>query len=288
MEEIIVAPGIGVLHGLVNAGFIAGSDGVLIVDTMYSPADGREIEASARRYSAAPFRAVLNTHHHADHTFGNQVFKAQVIASDECRHRMVDNLRGAWSEAELQGLRQSLGARLDGLQITVPSITFAEGLSLFVGHIGGETGGEGRADFRLQGGHTPGSSTVFLPEQGVMFSGDLFFVGRYPFVRHADTLAWVDALRRIKDLAPSTLVPGHGPVCDSRATAREADRMIDYFLSTRDTAASMLGQGLTRDEIVARAPEFPRAATDGYERLHAVNVGHIVDEVMAQSRTALG
>lgn len=288
MEEIIVGPGIGVLHGLVNAGFIAGSDGVLIVDTMYSPADGREIEAFARRHSAAPFRAVLNTHHHADHTFGNQVFNAQVIASDECRRRMVENLRGAWSDAELQALRQSLGTRLDGLQITVPSVTFGEGLSLFVGQIGSANGGQGRVDFRLQGGHTPGSSTVFLPDHGVMFGGDLFFVGRYPFVRHADTLAWVDALRRIKNLAPAILVPGHGPVCETKAMASEADRMIDYFLATRSMAETMLGQGMTRDEVVARAPEFPRAAAEGYERLHAVNVGHMVDEVMAQSRAALG
>jgi cyclase len=288
MEEIIIGPGIGVMHGLVNAGFVAGSDGVLIIDTMYSPADGREIEAFARRHSTAPFRAVLNTHHHADHTFGNQVFATQVIASEECRRRMVDNLRGAWSHPELQGLRQSLGDRLDGLQITVPSITFAQGLSLFVGQIGGQAGGQGRVDFRVRGGHTPGSSTVFLPEQGVMFSGDLFFVGRYPFVRHADTLAWVDALRRIKEVAPATLVPGHGPVCDTKAMAREADRMIEYFLATRGTAEAMLSEGLTRDEIVARAPEFPRAAAEGYERLHAANVGYIVDEVTTNNRTALG
>lgn len=286
MEQIIVRPGVGVLHGLVNAGFVAGHDGVVIIDTMYSPADGREIAAFAKHHATAPFLAIINTHHHADHTFGNQVFGAPVIASDECRRRMVDNLNTAWSPGELAGLRQSLGERIDGLAITVPSLTFAAKMTVHLGQLDGPSGGQCELHLQLAGGHTPGSSTVYLPHQGILFTGDLFFVGRYPFVRHADTLAWVDALRRIKAIGPATLVPGHGPVCDASMAVREADRMIGYFLETRGKLGDMLSAGLGRDEILARAGEFPRAAAEGYERLHAVNLGHMLDEVLAAGRNA--
>lgn len=286
MEELLLRPGVGVLHGSVNAGFVYGSDGAVVIDTMYSPADGREIESFLRRQTTAPVLAVVNTHHHADHTFGNQVFGAPVVASEDCRRRMVENLATAWSDAELANLRRTLGERVNGLRITLPSVTFGSGLALHVGAIGGLGGADGRLDVHLAGGHTPGSSTVFLPHEGVLFSGDLYFVGRYPFMRHAHTPAWVAALEVIKALRPAVLVPGHGPVCDAEAAIREADRMIGYFLETRGKLEAMLAQGLGREEILSRAPEFPRAAPEGYERSHVGNLSCLLDELQAGRRPA--
>ena len=283
MQEIMIRPGVGVMHGRVNAGFVAGADGIVVIDTMYSPADGRDIAAFARRHSQAPFRAVVNTHHHADHTFGNQAFGAPVVASEDCRRRMLEALGTAWSGPELKGLRETIGERLDGLEIVIPSITFAVGLCLYVGPINGH-GAHGRVEVQLAGGHTPGSSTVYLPHEGVLFAGDMFFVGRYPFMRHSTTAAWIAALERVKQLGPTTLVPGHGPVCDAQGTIREADRMIGYFRETKDQLKAMLAEGLDRDGILARAAEFPRAADEGYERMHGVNLGFMFDELLAGTR----
>lgn len=284
MEEILVAPGIGVLHGRVNAGFIAGQEAVVIVDTMYSPADGRDIAAFTSKHTAAPTLAVVNTHQHADHVFGNQVFGAPVVASEECRRRMVENLSSSWSPAELRNYRQSLGERLEGLRIVIPSVTFATGLSLHVGSVGGADTADRRIDVRHTGGHSPGHSTVYVPDAGVLFGGDLFFVGRYPFVRQGHTPAWIAALETIKRLAPAVLVPGHGPVCDAAEAQRQADHHIGYFRQTRAMCEEMLRRGLSRDEILARAGEFPRFAEEGYERMHQLNVGAILDEVQSEVR----
>ncbi len=286
MDEIIVRPGIGALHGRVNAGFIAGEESVVIVDTMYSPADGRDIAAFVGKHTTAPVLAVVNTHQHADHTFGNQVFGAPVVASEACRKRMADNLQSSWSPAELRNFRQTLGERLEGLRIVLPSVTFASGLTLHVGKAAGSGAAaqDRRIDIRLTAGHTPGHSMVFVPDQGVLFGGDLFFVGRYPFVRQAHTPSWVAALEHIKRLGPEVLVPGHGPVCDAAETLRQCDHHISYFRETRGKCEDMLARGLGRDEILARAGEFPRFAAEGYERMHQLNVGVILDEVQSEAQ----
>jgi len=284
MEEIIVRPGVGVLHGLVNAGFVAGSEGVVIIDTMNSPADGREISAFMRKHTpSASVTAVINTHHHSDHVFGNQVFGAPVIASETCRQVMADNLVNEWSPERLGEWRRAIGGdRLQGLRITLPTFTYSRGCNLHLGKLPG--GGEARVEALSTGGHAPGHSIVLVPEYGIVFGGDLFFVGRYPFARQAHTPTWIAALERIKRMAPEVLVPGHGPVCDGAMALREADRHIAYLRETRGQVEAMLDQGLTRDEILARASEFPKAAEAGYERLHVPNLGAIVAEVEAARR----
>jgi cyclase len=286
MQEMLIAPGIGVMHSRVNAGFVAGNDLALVIDTMNSPADGRDIAAFVARNTAARIVGVLNTHNHADHTFGNQVFDAPVFASEGCRRLMHESLSAAWSPAAIKAAQEAPGGeRLAGLTVTLPQVTFRHGLTLHLGGIPGGNGGSisaGRGERTViiehTGGHSPGHSIVRVPDAGVVFGGDLFFVGRYPFVRQAYTPHWITALLRIKDLAPQVLVPGHGPICDAAQAAAEADRHIAYFLDTKRQLCDYAARGLSRDEILARADEFPRAADEGYERLHKVNLETLYKE----------
>jgi glyoxylase-like metal-dependent hydrolase (beta-lactamase superfamily II) len=291
VEEIIVAPGIGVMHSRVNAGFVAGQDLALVIDTMNSPADGRDIAAFVARNTPARVLAVVNTHNHADHTFGNQVFGVPVMASEGCRRIMQDNLATTWSPAAIQAVQDSGGERLRGMRITLPDITFRYGVTIHLGAAPPGTGGNGGRTDRVAivehtGGHSPGHSIVRIPDAGVIFGGDLFFVGRYPFVRQAYTPHWITALRRIKDLAPAILVPGHGPVCDTARMITEADRQIAYFVETKQQIADLASKGLGRDEILARAAEFPRAAEEGYDRLHRLNLEKLYEECRTDGAVA--
>lgn len=283
MEEIVIRPGIGVLHGRVNAGFVAGSEAAVVIDTMNSPADGREVLALLRRHTAAPVMAVLNTHHHSDHTWGNQVFGAPVIATETCRQVMAENLTNEWTDARLVEWRRSLGEdRLRDLRITMPTITYSRGVNLHLGR--SPDGPAARVEALATGGHAPGHSMVLLPEHGVLFAGDLLFVGRYPFARQAHTATWIAALERIRRIAPEVLVPGHGPVCDRARALAEADRHISYLQGSREQVDRLLDQGWDRDAILARAAEFPRYPGEGYERLHAANLAAFVNEAEAARR----
>ena len=163
MEQILVQPWLGVLHGRVNASFVAGRDAVAIIDTMHSPADARDIASWARQHSAAPVGMVVNTHHHADHCFGNQVFGAPVVASEICRRIMAGNLDNEWAPDRLAGWQQAAGGPgLAGLRITLPTITFARGCNLFLGACPGG-GPELRLELLHTGGPSPGGRERALP-----------------------------------------------------------------------------------------------------------------------------
>lgn len=286
MDHLVLRPGIGVSTARVNQGFVAGTDGVLVVDTMNSPADGREISAFVLSHCDVPLRAVVCTHNHADHTFGSQVFEAPVIAHDLCRQIMAGNLAGPWSEESLRSWFEGPGGdRLSGLEIRLPDVTFSSRITFHLGK--SPAGGDERvAIVEHTGGHSPGHAIVRVPDAGVIFGGDLFFVGRYPFVRQGHMPTWTAALERIKELAPEVLIPGHGPICDGVRALAEANRHSAYFRETRGLLAEMISRGLAKEEILARAGEFPRFADEGYERLHEVNIERMYGEVVAEEAGA--
>jgi cyclase len=282
VDRFVLRPGIGAVCARVNAGFVAGTDGVLVVDTTNYPADGQEIAAFVCTQTAAPVKAVVNTHNHADHTFGNQAFQAQVVAHRLCRKLMEENLAGSWSPASVEAMRRAPGGeRLAGLAIRLPDVTFDREITFHLGKAP-DGGGERVAVVEHTGGHTPGHAIVRIPDASAVFGGDLFFVGRYPFVRQANASDWIAALRRIKQLRPEVLIPGHGPVCDGPRAVEEADRHIRYFEETKGMLADMVARGLSREEIMAAAAGFPRFPGDGYERLHAPNLERLYAEVLSE------
>ena len=81
--------------------------------------------------------------------------------------------------------------------------------------------------------HTPEDLVVFVPKLGVLFSGDLFFRGRIPFVGQADSRLWIASLGRLIDYKPRIVVPGHGPA----STDPMADLLMtrDYLIYLRQT-----------------------------------------------------
>ena len=81
--------------------------------------------------------------------------------------------------------------------------------------------------------HTPEDMVVHLPQERVLFVGDLVFRGRIPFVGQADSARWVQALERLIAFKPRLIVPGHGPV----STSAESDLMLtrDYLVHLRRT-----------------------------------------------------
>ncbi len=188
-----------------NAGFVVTDDGVVVIDALGSPTLALELLAEIRRVTKQPVRHVIVTHFHADHIYGLQAFKAtganiighaggrEYLASDTARLRL---------EASRQDLAPwvDAGTRLvDADQwLDRPDTALRLGRTeLLIRHLGPA--------------HTPEDLVVFLPQQRVLFAGDLVFRGRIPFVGQADSRRWIDALGKLIDLRPTVVVPGHGP-----------------------------------------------------------------------------
>jgi glyoxylase-like metal-dependent hydrolase (beta-lactamase superfamily II) len=202
-----------------NAGFIVTDDGVVVVDALGSPALAEELLAEIRRVTSQPVRYVIVTHYHADHIYGPQAFKAAgatILAHSAGR----EYLNSDTAQKRLEASRLELGPWVDDKTRLVPADRWLDQdeTRLRVGS----------CDIlirRVGPAHTPEDLVVFVPKLGVLFSGDLFFRGRIPFVGQADSRLWIASLERLIDYKPRVVVPGHGPA--------STDPMVDLMM-TRD------------------------------------------------------
>jgi cyclase len=128
------------------------------------------------------------------------------------------------------------------------------------------------------GGHTPGSSVVWLPDERILFAGDLIFQGRYPFLATANVPKLVEALKWLPSLGARVIVPGHGVLCDYD----EVERQRNYIMETWERTAEHIEKGHDLKEILADA-KFPRYSELGYEKLHPWNIKVIYQQLKKQT-----
>ena len=218
-----------------NAGFVVTDDGVVVVDALGSPALGEELIAQIRRITPQPIRYVIVTHYHADHIYGLQAFKAAgatILAHPSAR----DYLNSETARLRLQASRQELFPWIDEKTRLVEADRWLdnEDTTLRVGSF----------DFRIRHvgpAHTPEDLVVYLPGSGVLFTGDLVFRGRIPFVGQADSRQWIASLGRLIEFRPRMMIPGHGPVSTSPTTDLELTRnYLVYLRTTMEEAARNL------------------------------------------------
>ena len=213
-----------------NTGFLTGPQGVISID---SCATQRRTQAYLDVIAAVtppPVRALVNTHHHGDHTFGNCLFPAAAIIAHE----------NARAEAIAFGPPRDLPV-LDGpdwadLTLDPPFVTFADQVTVHAGDL--------RAQVRYVGtaAHTSNDSIVWLPERSVLFCGDLIFNGGTPFPLMGSVAGAIEVLENVvRPLGARTIVPGHGPVFEG---AEPIDATLDYLRFVTDVAARGRHAGL--------------------------------------------
>ena len=208
-----------------NSGFVITNDGVVVIDALGSPALGKELIEAIRRLTEQPIRLVIVTHYHADHVYGLQEFKAigaTIVAHPEGR----EYLNSETAQRRLEASRRELFPWIDESTRLVSADRWLEAdeTTLRVGSF----------DFVIRHvgpAHTPEDLVVFVPKVGVLFTGDLVFRGRIPFVGQADSQNWITSLGRLIDFRPKVMVPGHGPVSDAPLADLELTR--DYLVYLR-------------------------------------------------------
>jgi cyclase len=185
-----------------NAGFVIGSDSVLVVDTFENPVAAQELLNQIRQKTNLPIRFVVNTHYHLDHVAGNSIFAgagAVILAQQNVRAwERTENKKffGAKITPEQTAMVESLG---------LPSITYKDGIELYLG--------TRQIIVHSFPGHTGGDSVVYVPDANVVFCGDLFWDHTLPNLIDASTKPWIATLDTfIQDHPAATFVPGHGEV----------------------------------------------------------------------------
>ncbi|MBL8348781.1 MAG: MBL fold metallo-hydrolase [Burkholderiaceae bacterium] len=231
-----------------NAGFVITDDGVVVIDALGSPPLALRLVAEIRKLTPLPIRQVIVTHYHADHVYGLQVFQA--LGATIVAHALGrDYLGSDTARLRLQASREELFPWIDENTRLVAAARWigspdphAETLIRV-----------GRTDFVLRPvgpSHTPEDLVVFVPSSGVLFSGDLLFRGRIPFIGQADSGGWIRALERMLAMDPKVVVPGHGPP----STDPRADMVLtrDYLVYLRDRMGEAARSMEPFDEAYAR------------------------------------
>ena len=257
-------------HVRENASFVLSEQGVVVIDTSKTLTDAAWMYHQIRTITEKRIIYVINTHFHADHVFGNQMFDAPKIAHQLCSRRMQSMLSTDWSPEHLAEMarQQPDPEILAGLRITLPEILFDKGFTLELGDL--------TLEIIHKGGHTPCSSMVYIPKDKILYIGDLLFVGRYPAMMHANCKEWIAALREVEGMKVKSIVPGHG----SMSTMEDVIKLRSYLEDLQERVTRLARQGLSREEVMAH-PGFPQYTERAYERSHRSNIGIAYDEVTA-------
>jgi cyclase len=233
-----------------NPGFVTTADGVFMIDTPQQPIDA--VRWRERLAEHGPLRHLVNTEPHPDHIRGNAYFPGTEVIGQQL---MVDRYQQAIPMMTSPELHESLkAADPDSYWLfnhpdyppKPPTRTFSERLDLQLG--------EQRIQILHHPGHTPPQTSVYLPGEGVVFTGDNVFHKCKSFVQEADPWQWLDALRQIEMLDIETIVPGHGEPCDRSYLAQQAQILHNWIGTVED----YVRRGLSEDEAVAQPLDVPR------------------------------
>jgi cyclase len=233
-----------------NAGVLVDDEGVVVIDTVATRARALRLRDTVDGLGAGPVRTIVNTHSHGDHTFGNAVFGpgTTVIAHELARTEMAAvglGLTGLWPDVEWGDIR-----------LRLPSVTFSDRLTVHLG--------ERRLDLIHVGpAHTTNDVIGWLPDQRVLFAGDVVMSGCTPFHLMGSIVGTHQALAVLRALEPEVVVSGHGPV----AGVEVLDAAERYLLWLGRLAAEGSAAGLTPLDAARQADLGEFASLLDSERL---------------------
>ncbi len=258
-----------------NAGIIDLGGQTLVWDTSTSPRAAIELKRVAEELTGRTVGLVINSHHHLDHSLGNQVFAGSSIFSTQKTRELMQARfeqlleevkefpeRIAHAKTQLETVTDDFARRalefdlaemlmlqefMPNFKPTLPTITF-EGSLEFHGTGFNGIGRTARA-IGFAAGHTGSDTVLQLPEDGILFAGDLVLVDHIPWVGHGDPEAWQTRITDLELLEPvQKIVPGHGPV-----TTRDA------ISKMRETLLEMTALADVRDVQMLEKVEVPEA-----------------------------
>ncbi|NOZ48813.1 MAG: MBL fold metallo-hydrolase [Chloroflexi bacterium] len=224
-----------------NPGFMVTSEGVICFDSPMIPEEGKAWRRTIDEVSGGlPILYVVISDHHRGHCLGSQWLSDTVIAHELAWKHMRnygDNFKHRVRSAFKK--RPDIRAQFDDLRIVVPSITFQDNITI--------VRGERIARVLHVGGHTPATSMIWLPTEKILFAGDVVWIDQHPFMTQANSKEWLNALDFIRRLNPQHIVPGHGPICDTRIL----DRLTAYLSFLRKRTLDLYHAGRTKQQVAS-------------------------------------
>ncbi|MBU0593735.1 MAG: MBL fold metallo-hydrolase [Gammaproteobacteria bacterium] len=213
-----------------NAGFVVTPAGVVVFDSLGTPVLAEGLIRAIRKVTSQPIKRVIVSHYHADHIYGLQAFKA--IGAEIWAHQGgKEYLASEEAPLRMKQRREDLFPWVDEKTRLLSADRWLSGDENF------ELGGLHFSLHHVGPAHSSEDMAMLVKEDGVLFTGDLIFKGRVPYVGDADSAAWLKALDRLATLKPSYLIPGHGAAApDAAATLQFTRQYLQYLRQTMGRA----------------------------------------------------
>ncbi len=245
-----------------NAGFVVTPDGVIVIDALGSVPLGEALLQAIRTVTDKPVRRVIVTHYHADHFYGLAPLKAagaEIWAHREAR----DYLESGEGATRLAQRQRDLAPWVDADMRLVSPDRWLEGDSSF------SFGGLNFDLIYMGPAHAPDDMVIVVREDGTLFSGDILFSGRIPFVGNADSRRWLITMDRLLKLEPKVMVPGHGAASRSPETDLAFTR--DYLLYLREKMGKAAEEMQSFELAYARTDWSRYAKVPAFEAANRIN-----------------
>lgn len=250
MELVTVASGVHACLqpegglGASNSGFVDRGGG-LVVDSFWDLPRTRALMAHYAEVNPQPSRRLVNTHHNGDHAWGNQLFAevgTELIGHRACAEHMSDSNPRREDPKTMQSLADaadtlppSLAPLGHGLRrfdfrdvVVTPPTTLLDHDTVL------DLDGTAVQLMVVGPAHTASDVAVFLPDEGVLFTGDVLFNRCTPIGWEGTFGGWISALERLAALEPETVVPGHGPIGDADDLLEMRDYLAYVFVEARE------------------------------------------------------
>ena len=228
-----------------NIGAVLCGDGVVLIDTRGAHTQARELASDLRKVTRLPVAAVVNTHHHWDHTFGNAVFSGVPIwGHTRCAETM--RLHGESMRSQVKEWAPEYADVFDEVVITPPDheVFMTESIQV----------GDRRIELRHLGrAHTDNDLIVKIPDAGVVFAGDIIEESAPPNFGDSYPLEWPETLASLKRHCTGPVVPGHGATVGINFV-EEQHAQIAHL---RTLATERHGQGMSAHDAASLGGPFP-------------------------------
>lgn len=245
-----------------NQGFVIGRDGVLLIDSGASYTGAKSIAQAVATVTPLPVKWVVNTGSQDHRWLGNDYFAAHGAEIIALQRTVLT--QQAMATQQLNALRGFLGARLEGTQAryaTQPQ----QGESIQL-----ERGGI-KFEMRYTDTHFPGDSWLWLPQQSVLFSGDLVYVDRvFAVLNNSSVINGQQAFVRMEKLNPKFIVPGHGRITDIATARHDCGNYYDFLVNVIGDAAKNME---AMDEVLDQYSSMPQFEhLQHFHDLHRANM----------------
>lgn len=188
-----------------NTGIVIGDDAVMVIDTQATPVMAADVIRRIREVTDKPIKYVVLSHYHAVRVLGASAYQPEHILASEDTLSLIRE-RGEQDKASEIGRFPRLFQAVESVPpgLTWPTMTFTGRMTLWLGKLEVQL-------IQLGRGHTKGDTVVWLPQEKILFSGDLVEFDATPYAGDAYFSDWPTTLDNIAALQPQQLVPGRGP-----------------------------------------------------------------------------